>query len=38
MTSLPFPLAPEPDDATREKGRKLFAGEVDFMLSILDAE
>ena len=35
MTSLPFPLAPEPDDATREKGRKLFAGEVDFLKGVV---
>ena len=35
MTSLPFPLAPEPDDATREKARKLFAGEVDFLEGVV---
>ena len=29
--SLPFPLAPEPEDSDREAGRLLFAGPVDFV-------
>ncbi len=35
MTSLPFPLADEPDDAAREKGRLLFAGPVDFVKGVV---
>ncbi len=31
MSQLPFPIAEEPDDATREAARKMFAGEVDFL-------
>jgi len=30
MTSLPFTLAPDPEDSAREAGRLLFAGPVDF--------
>jgi GTP-binding protein len=33
--SLPFPLAEEPDDFTREVGRKLFAGETDFLKGVV---
>ena len=32
---LPFPLAEEPDEATREKGRKLFAGDTDFLKGVV---
>ncbi|WP_412564163.1 ribosome biogenesis GTP-binding protein YihA/YsxC [Thalassobius sp. MITS945101] len=32
---LPFPLAEEPDQATREKGRLLFAGETDFLKGVV---
>ena len=32
---LPFPLAEEPDEATREKGRKLFAGDTDFVKGVV---
>ena len=35
MTSLPFPLAEPPDDASAEVGRKLFAGEVDFLKGVV---
>ncbi|MWD27641.1 YihA family ribosome biogenesis GTP-binding protein [Aquicoccus sp. SCR17] len=35
MTSLPFPLAEEPDAVTAERGRKLFAGEVDFLKGVV---
>ena len=35
MTSLPFPLAEEPDDITRERGRLLFAGPVDFVKGVV---
>lgn len=34
MNTLPFPLS-EVDDATRETGRKLFAGEVDFLKGVV---
>jgi len=33
--SLAFPFAPEPDDATRERGRLLFAGPVDFVKGVV---
>lgn len=33
--SLPFPLAPEPDDFAREAGRLLFAGPVDFVKGVV---
>lgn len=33
--SLPFPLAEEPDDITRERGRLLFAGPVDFVKGVV---
>lgn len=32
---LPFPLADEPDDATREAGRKFFAGETTFLKGVV---
>jgi GTP-binding protein len=32
--SLPFPLAPEPEDSDREAGRLLFAGPVDFVKGV----
>lgn len=31
----PFPLAPEPDAATREAGRLLFAGPIDFVKGVV---
>jgi len=33
--ALPFPLAPEPDEAIREAGRLLFAGPVDFVKGVV---
>jgi GTP-binding protein len=35
MNTLPFPLAPEPDDATRETGRMLFAGGAEFLKGVV---
>ncbi len=35
MTQLPFPLADEPDHATTERGRKLFAGNTDFLKGVV---
>ncbi|MDQ2095597.1 ribosome biogenesis GTP-binding protein YihA/YsxC [Rhodalgimonas zhirmunskyi] len=35
MTQLPFPLSPEPDHAASEAGRKLFAGEVEFLKGVV---
>ncbi|MCO8145828.1 ribosome biogenesis GTP-binding protein YihA/YsxC [Rhodovulum tesquicola] len=35
MTALPFPLAPEPDAETAERGRKLFAGPVEFLKGVV---
>ncbi len=32
---LPFPAAEDPDDATREAGRKMFAGETDFVKGVV---
>ncbi|WP_417522937.1 ribosome biogenesis GTP-binding protein YihA/YsxC [Marinovum sp.] len=32
---LPFPIAEEPDDFTREAGRLLFAGEKDFLKGVV---
>lgn len=32
---LPFPIAEEPDDFTREAGRKLFAGEKEFLKGVV---
>jgi len=33
--TLPFPLAEEPDDYTKELGRKLFAGETAFLKGVV---
>jgi GTP-binding protein len=33
--SLPFPMAPVPEDDAREKGRLLFAGPVDFVKGVV---
>jgi GTP-binding protein len=33
--TLVFPLSPEPDDFSKEKGRKLFAGPVDFLKGVV---
>ena len=35
MTTIPFPLAPEPDAITTEVGRKLFAGGADFLKGVV---
>jgi len=35
MTTLPFPLAETPDAATAERGRKLFAGQVEFLKGVV---
>lgn len=35
MSTLPFPLVEEPDAAARERGRKLFAGETDFLKGVV---
>lgn len=35
MTALPFPLAEEPDDFSRERGRLMFAGPVDFVKGVV---
>ena len=32
---LPFPVTDEPDDASREVGRKMFAGETDFVKGVV---
>lgn len=32
---LPFPLAEEPDDATREAARKLFVGDIEFLKGVV---
>ncbi|MYM57327.1 ribosome biogenesis GTP-binding protein YihA/YsxC [Thalassovita mangrovi] len=32
---LPFPLVEEPDEITTEKGRKLFAGQTDFLKGVV---
>ncbi|AWI84384.1 YihA family ribosome biogenesis GTP-binding protein [Alloyangia pacifica] len=34
-TPLPFPIAEEPDDATREAARKAFAGDVQFLKGVV---
>ena len=36
--TIPFPLVEPPDDATREKGRLLFAGPVDFVKGVVAME
>lgn len=33
--TIPFPLAPEPDDLARERGRLLFAGPVEFLKGVV---
>jgi len=38
MTSLPFPLAEEPEEAEREAGRKLFAGQSEFLKGVVAME
>ena len=35
MARLPFPETPTPDDAALERGRKLFAGQVDFLKGVV---
>ncbi|MBK5924906.1 YihA family ribosome biogenesis GTP-binding protein [Rhodovulum sulfidophilum] len=35
MTTLPFPLTPEPDAEAAERGRKLFAGPVEFLKGVV---
>ena len=35
MTPLPFPLAEAPDEASAERGRKLFAGPCDFVKGVV---
>jgi GTP-binding protein len=35
VTTLPFPLTPEPDTEASEAGRKLFAGEVSFVKGVV---
>jgi len=35
MSALPFPLAPEPDPESAERGRKLFAGPVEFLKGVV---
>lgn len=35
MTALPFPLAEEPDEFARERGRLMFAGPVDFVKGVV---
>ena len=35
---LSYPLAPEPEDAARERGRLLFAGPVDFVKGVVAME
>ncbi len=35
MTPLPFPLAPDPEEAALEAGRLLFAGPVDFVKGVV---
>jgi GTP-binding protein len=32
---LPFPVAEEPDESSAERGRKLFAGETDFLKGVV---
>ncbi|MFA3920439.1 ribosome biogenesis GTP-binding protein YihA/YsxC [Ruegeria hyattellae] len=35
MTSLPFPLAEDPEPLAQERGRKLFAGESEFVKGVV---
>ena len=36
--TIPFPLVEPPDDATREKGRRLFAGPVEFLKGVVELD
>jgi len=38
MTVLPFPLSPEPEETSREAGRLMFAGPVDFVKGVVAME
>ncbi len=38
MNVLPFPLADEPDHETSERGRKLFAGNTDFLKGVVSMD
>ncbi|MEX5727485.1 GTP-binding protein [Rhodovulum iodosum] len=38
MSTLPFPLAAPPEPAAAERGRKLFAGPVDFLKGVVAME
>src|SRR6056297_3574860 len=33
--NLPFSIAPDPDEISAEKGRKLFAGPIDFLKGVV---
>ena len=35
MSDLAFPIAPDPDQADLERGRKLFAGQIDFLKGVV---
>ncbi|MFM2357100.1 MAG: hypothetical protein RLZZ528_2836 [Pseudomonadota bacterium] len=35
MTTIPFPLAPEPEDEARERGRLMFAAETTFVKGVV---
>jgi GTP-binding protein len=35
VSALPFPLAPDPEEAAREAGRLMFAGPVDFVKGVV---
>jgi len=35
MTTIPFPLAPEPEDEARERGRLMFAAETSFVKGVV---
>lgn len=35
MNTLPFPIAETPDDAAREAGRRLFAGDTEFVKGVV---
>ena len=36
MQQLPFPIAEDPDHAASELGRKMFAGEINFLKGVVD--
>ena len=38
MSALPFPLAPEPDTKAAERGRRVFAGQVEFLKGVVAME